>query len=741
MFKSIARPLSIVAAAALAWAVAVGGLGGGIASEEETHGDLISSNYGQFPIYFESNQGQTAEGVDFVSRGEGYSLFLTPSEAVFSLRPMTEQDSAAIDPNLDLGQPASDKRAVLRMKIRDANPEPRITASEELPGKSNYFIGNDPSKWQTDVAHYARVEYADVYPGIDLAYYGNPGQLEYDFIVAPGADPDQIALVFEGADEIEIETEGSLVLKTDSGAVRQQKPLIYQETSEGRQRVEGKYVLAGENDVGFEIGRFDRSNTLVIDPVLVYSTYLGGSGASFAEFGLGIAVDSLGQANVTGRVDSADFPLESPIQPVLGGTNDAFIAKLNAAGTALVYSTFFGGSDFEIGTAIAADGSGNAYATGSTGSADFPLAGAFQPVFGGGPDAFSGDAYVVKLDATGSLVYSTYLGGSDRDRGDGIAVDAGGDAYVTGNTASLDFPTAFPFQPAFAGGPTFGGDGFVTRFNSTGAALVYSTYLGGSARDNARQIRVDGAGNAFVVGVTRSIDFPVTAGAFQPASAGITDVFVSQLNAAGSALNYSTYFGGSSSDSGFGIAIDDSGDAYITGWTQSVDLPVTPGAFQPAPLSFLTAFVARLNAAGSGIVYATYLGGTVLDQGLGIAVDSGDNAWVTGNAQSSNFPLLDPIDATFQPGNEAFITQVNPAGTGLLFSTFLGGNRGEFGQAIALDPAENVYITGATQSITFPTTPGAVQTVYGGTREVVCVKFCKKYFRKIQFLSVDRRRA
>ena len=508
------------------------------------------------------------------------------------------------------------------------------------------------------------MKYEGVYPGVDLVYYGNQGgQLEYDFVVAPGADPSVIALdVAAGLTRhpssknggvkppLQIDPSGDLVVKTDGGEVRFQKPVVYQAPISSGQRttdygqrtpVDGHYLLHASNRVGFEVGSYDRTRPLFIDPVLSYSTYLGGSGA---DIGNGIAVDSSGNAYVTGYTDSPDFPTANP--PADCGncgsySNGAFVAKLNPAGSALVYVTFLGPA---TPSGVAVDAAGNAYLTGSTNSTDFPTVSPFQATCGtcsqGNPTSF-----VAKLNAAGSaLVYSTYLGGSGYDEGQAIAVDAAGNAYVTGMTTSNDFPTVNPIQ---ANCDDCGirnyiyCDAFVSKLNPNGSALIYSTYLGGSGYDIGQGIAVDAAGNAYVMGWTLSTDFP-TANPLQRNSGGGSDAFVAKLNPAGSALVYSTYLGGSGDDFGSGIAVDAAGNAYVTGETSSPDFP-TANPVQPSPGGNWDAFVAKLNPAGSALVYSTYLGGSQGDGGSGIAVDAAGNAYVTGGTNSTNFPTDNPL--------------------------------------------------------------------------------------------------
>jgi len=718
----------------------------------------LATAYGRFPLSFEANQGQTDGRVKFLSRGSGYSLFLTPTEAVMTLKSFSRESQArgqnVLAGHLGLlsaraangflqkkgGADLQDKPAVqetvLRMKLVGANPAPKMLGVNELSGKSNYFIGDDPKKWHRNVPTYAKVNYQRVYAGVDLVYHGTQGKLEYDFVVVPGADPGVIGLRFEGAERLEIDAQGNLVLRTAAGELRQHKPVVYQEVAGARYAVPGSYVLRGRYEAGFEIGPYDASQPLTIDPVLSYSTYLGGVGG---DLGYGIAVDAAGNAYITGSTESSNFPTTAGAYRTnfQGGVADAFVAKLNPTGTALLYSTYLGGSGYDEGYGIAVDAVGNAYVTGHTDSTNFPTtSGAFQTIFGVGGFA---DAFVTKLDPNGTaLLYSTYLGGDNYDEGNGIAVDAAGNAYVTGDANSADFPTTpGAFQPTLGGGTCFGGpcsDAFVTKLNPTGTAVVYSTYLGGSGNEagfDSGGIAVDSAGNTYVTGVTRSVDFPTTASAFQTTYGGGTcgvspnifpcgDAFVTKLNPVGSALVYSTYLGGSVEDASCGIALDSAGHAFVTGTTFSTNFPTTPSAFQTSFGGYNEAFVTKINPTGTALVYSTYLGGSSLDEGFGIAVDSAGNAYITGRTQSTNFPTT---TSAFQPifGGfyDAFVTKLNPVGDALAYSTYLGGSGAEGGDlypggGIAVDSAGKAYVTGSTSSASFPTSPGAFQTFFAG---------------------------
>jgi hypothetical protein len=789
----------------------------------------IVENYGKLPLSFEANTGQADKSVKFLSRGSGYELYLTGNEAVLELQDsgVRIQDSgprakpfgamSALPRTKDEGQRTTN--SVLRLKVVNANRDAAVTGADELPGKVNYFIGNDPAKWQTSVPTYARVRYTGIYPGIDLVYYGNPsadGQLEYDFVVAPGADPGVIALdVAAGLSRhpssksggvpirsgqvpppLQIATDGDLVIKSDGGEIRFHKPVVYQEQftvdssqftvqdekrnttdnqkskTQNRKFLEGRYVLTAANQIHFALGAYDHTRPLVIDPVLEYSTYLGGSGLDTAT---AIAVDSAGNAYVAGGTTSTNFPVtEGAFQTTshaAANAGNAFVTKLNPTGTALVYSTYLGGSGGDTANAITVDTAGNAYVAGQTYSTDFPVTpGAFQTM---NKAAANGDAnaFAAKLNPTGTaLVYSTYLGGSgvsaftpySGDKGNAIAVDAPGDAYVAGETYSTDFPvTPGAYQTTNNGAAKDDANAFVAKLNPAGTALVYSTYLGGSgdkySSGSTTLLAVDYSGNAYIAGATSSTDFPVTPGAFQTtnhAANSFNNVFVTKLNPTGSALVYSTFLGGSggsccSGDVASGLAVDTSGNVYVTGTAQSTDFPVTTGAFQTTNHSrYGNAFVTMLNPTGTALVYSTYLGGsggainlmpTLAmaggDQASGLAIDSSGNVYATGSTASADFPVTQGAYQTTNHdqcgyvggcigGYNAFITELNSTGSALVYSTYLGGSGinpmdfvgvlefgyGDQAKALALDNSGNVYVTGSAVSYDFPVTAGAFQT-------------------------------
>ncbi len=711
----------------------------------------LAEKYGKIPLSFEANQGQTDARVKFLSRGRGYSLFLTGDEAVLALQKKVAQHppfgAAALPDPLPSSGPkkksdneverpwdrkagpalpfpsrrladSAESSTVLRMRLIGANASAAVTGAGELPGKSNYFLGNDPHKWRTNVPTYARVKYKDVYQGVDLVYYGSQsGRLEYDFVVAPGANPTAIALAV-GAEPprahrdapLQIAADGDLVIPTESGEVRFQKPLIYQESSGGRREIPGGYVLKGAREVAFKVGAYDPTRPLVIDPVLAYSTYLGGSDRDSVS---SVAVDASGNAYVTGFTSSSNFPTTAgAFQTALAGGANVFVTKLNPGGSALAYSTYLGGSGYDGGTGIAVDPSGNAYVGGAGDSNDFPITpGAFQTSRAGY------NPFVTKLNSTGSaLVYSTYLAGASgvADIYD-LTVDSSGSAYVTGDTNSSDFPTTsgvFQTQRGCSYGCT---NAFVTKLNPSGSGLGYSTYLGGSSYEIGVGIAVDSSGHAYVTGLTDSNDFPTTAGAFQAFLEGVGDAFVTKLNPSGSGLVYSTYLGGSGYDVGDGVAVDASGNTYVTGFTWSSNFPTTVGAFQTLLAGTTNAYVTKLNSSGSALIYSTYLGGSGSDNGFRIAVDPSGNAYVSGSSTSKNFPTTSGAFQTTLAGSQnPFFTEMNPSGSALVYSTYIGGSGSDIGGVIAVDTLGNAYLAGQTSSSDFPTTAGAFQTTFGG---------------------------
>lgn len=568
----------------------------------------VSLSYDQIPLSFEPNRGQADSHVAFLTQGSGYGLSLTSDGAVLSLyhkSPTGESQSAAL--------PAADT-ALVRMSLLGSNPFASVVGVDRLTGISNYLLGNNPSAWHTNIPTYARVEYQGVYPGIDLIYYGNQRQLEYDYIVAPGADPGAISMAFAGAQSISMDGEGNLLLGTAGGTVMEHAPVVYQESSGVRQVVPGRYVIDGNGHVGVAVGNYDRFRPLVIDPILGFSTYFGGG---FADEGDGIAADPAGNVYVTGVQSVYTYPTPtsevfvrkydanggSVYSTYLNGGGDAFVTKLSPDGATLAYSTYLGGEFEDQANGIAVDSTGNAYITGNTSSTNytvstfFPILNALQPGYAGGQY----DAFLTKLSTTGSPVYSTYIGGRDYDIARGVAVDGSGSVYVAGNTFSSDFPTVNALQPGFAGGllngPDAYGDGFVLKVNSAGSALLDSTYLGGTGQDGALAVALDASGNVYVAGATNSLDFP-TRNSIQGNNAGAYDGFLTKIDADWTALDYSTYLGGQDIDKSLGVAVDAGGNAYITGKTASTNFP-TVNPSQGSNAGSSDAFVAKVVPSGT----------------------------------------------------------------------------------------------------------------------------------------------
>jgi len=707
------------------------------------------------PLAFERNQGQSASQVQYISRGAGYTMLLTSRGAVLNLRKGGARSVAATV-------------STLRMNlVGAASAQP--AGEQRLAGVSNYLIGSDPSKWRTGVEHFAKVHYRDVYPGIDLVYYGNQRQLEYDFVVAPGADPNRIRMEFDGVKSMRLDANGDLVLNCDGGELRQHKPLVYQRDGAARREISGRYVIEGRK-VSFQLAKYDAGKPLVVDPKISYSTYVG---STSDEGAFDVAVDASGNAYITGITGSSGFPTTTGALDTSFGPNplgiamafgDAFVTKIAADGKTLVYSTFVGGNGADGGNAIAVDSTGNAVICGATTSTDFPLSSnAYQTSLRG--SIIQSAMFVTKLNAAGNgVLYSTLLGGGSdlfeiTFEGSGIALDASGKIYFAGQTTSRTFPTKNAAQASWGGGDE---DAFVAKFDPSATpganSLVYSTYLGGSANETALAVVPGSDGSAYVRGGTCSSNFPTTASAYQTSRKGDCDAFITKVSSDGKQFLYSTYLGGTGyeygvltggssgplaglgvtiptiyssefggSAYGSGLAIDGSGILHITGATTSTDFPVTQGCYQSTSKGGgLEAFYVKMDLTKTGtaaLVYSTYLGGNNFDRALAVAVDSTGQAFIRGETKSSNFPVSsDAIQATLGGGFDAFLTKFDAAGK-MVFSTYLGGNNDEqslFG--VKLDASGNVYIGGASKSGNYPTTTGAYQTTNKGTWDAVVTK-------------------
>ena len=627
---------------------------------------------------FETNDGQAPAAVKFLAHDRGNTLFLTPTNAMWRFP----------------GREA-------RMEFVGADKSAHMTGVNPLGSHSNYFIGRDPKMWRTNIANYGKVRCQNVYPGIDVVYKRTQHELEFDFVIYPGANPESIQLRFESVDRPLLDR-GDVV----AGDIRIRKPFAYQARGGRRTPVVADFILTQNDRVTLKVGAYDHARLLTIDP-LVYSTYLGGSGNDVP---FGMAIDASGNVYVTGSTTSTDFPTTAgAVGRSDAGPLDAFVTKLDSTGSVVLYSTYLGGIGVERGSAVAVDAAGDAYVTGYTDSSDFPTtAGALNRTVRGS------DAFVVKLNPSGSsLLYSTLLGGSQHDDSRNIAIDAAGNAYITGETWSPDFPTSIG---AIATSIVGSADAYITKLNPTGSAVVYSTLLGGSGFDQPWGLAVDSADNAFIAGLTESPNFPTTPGAFRTIFGGPSnDAFVAKVNSSGTALLYSTYLGGSSTDQAFGLAIDRAGNAYVTGYTSSADFPTTASAFDTTFGGAVDAFVTKLNASGSAALYSTYLGGTLGDFGNAIAVDGFGDAYVAGSTGSTEFPTTaNAFSTTINGLGDAFLVKFNAAGSALLYSTFIGGSIGDTAYALALDDSGNAYIAGASGSDNFPTTPGAFSRKFSG---------------------------
>ncbi|HUQ91723.1 MAG TPA: SBBP repeat-containing protein [Bryobacteraceae bacterium] len=671
----------------LAWLfVAVGST----ATEAKPLKPLSVSN---LPVVFEENRGQSSPEVRYTARTGRYSLELTDSGVKVAVA----------------GRNGSTGR--LHLQWLQASRNPKISGLAPTGGVSNYLKGPGPRGWTLNVPHYSRVRYRAVYPGIDLVFYGNRQNLEFDFVIAPGADPSAVRMRVQGAKRLRVDKDGALVCAMAHGELRLQKPVLYQPTPHGRKEVDGAFVIAGGDVVAFRVGGYDRSETLVIDPTLV-TAYVGGRDADIVT---AVATDPSGNIYAAGYTTSVNFPLSAtPFKSVLTpGDADAFVLKMDSTMSTVLYATFLGGPSGDYANAIAADSSG-AYITGTT-IGRFPTtSGAFREVTSQSPTIFA-----AKLNASGgALIYATYLDGAGA--GQGIAVDSSGNAYVAGFTYTANFSTTTgAFQRIYGSGT----DAFVVKLNSTGTTELYSTFLGGAAEDIATGIKVDVNGAAYVTGFTSSPDFPVSPGAFRTAYSGSTDAFAAKLNAAGSALLYSTFLGGPSVDRAHALDVNLSGEAFIAGQTYSSSYPTTAGAFRTTSGGGGDAFVTKLNAGGTGLVYSTFLGGSGVctvpdpfriyqcDAAFGIAIDSAGQAYAAGLAGSS-FPVAGAQQPAAAGNGDAFLTWINAAGSDLLYSTYIGGSGGEVALAVAYSTASGAIVGGFTNSLNLPVS--GFDTTHGG---------------------------
>lgn len=674
----------------------------------------------QHHMYFEENKGQSDAIVNFVSRGAGYSVFLTPEGAILRLT-QDPSDPQMLEP--EANSLYKGKSAVLGMTIVGASEAPAVIGEESLSGVSHYLKGKDPKEWVNDVRHFRAVRYSEIYRNIDLVYQGNQGQLQYDFVLKPGANANAIKMRIRGADSIRLRQDGSLVLETILGELVQQAPLIFQDIGGERRQVAGGFELSDDNLITFHVADYDAKRKLIIDPTLDYSTYLGGTDA---DEGDRVFTDSDGNIVVSGSTNSVDFPVENALQPGFGGSGtfflgDAFVSKFTADGSTLLFSTYVGGSGGDFPQGMTLDSANDIVVGGRTESTDFPTIAAFQPDFAGG---ILEDAFVFKLAKDGSsLIFSTYLGGVDIghifEEARAVIVDGADNIFVIGNTSAPDFPTTHVLNgtPCADSGDPREADVFIAQFDPTGS-LVFATCFGGTSRDAGRNLALDSSGNLFIAGWTESLDFPMI-NALQPVSGGATafslplEAWVAKVDSTAINVLFSTYLGGTESEFLQGMVVDSSDNVVVVGSTDSADFPVV-NAFQPLyagpPPDPITptggdGFVAKIASDGSALVFSTFLGGENSDGAFVNDIDAGDRIYVAGFTDSEDFPVQAPIQATLGSVGvgDGYVTVFTPDGSELEFSSYLGGSeRDTITRGLHVADSGSVFTTGTTASLDFP---------------------------------------
>ena len=639
------------------------------------------------------------------------------------------------------------------MRVVGARETARFQGIEETGTLFHFFKGSDPTKWVAHVPTFRKLVCNEIYPGTDMLLTFTDQGVEYAFEMQPGTDPGQIELAYEGVDGLRVDSEGNLVVDTPLGPMKETAPIIFQGAGKKSKCVPGKFQIRGRDRLtasfsyGFALHKYDGSERVVIDPILVYSSFLGGSSK---EYGWGVALDSSGCAYVAGYTESNNFPTKNGYQlTYAGGTWDAFVTKYSTDGLTVAYSSYLGGTLDDQGHGLAVDSSGCAYVTGYTRSTDFPTTdGAYDTTHNGGPDVF-----LTKLSADGgTLSYSTYLGGSDETtHGDNpldVAVDTSGYAYVTGRTFSGDFPVTTGAYQTTKNNGTATPDVFISKFNETGSSLLYSTYVGGSDTDYGYGIAVDGSGYVFVGGWTDSTNFPTTVNAFQTANEGNADALVFKLNPAGggaSDLIYSTYLGGTQNDAGLDLAIDSSGYAYLTGYTcSSTDFPIQSAYQSTFRGGVSDAFVTKVATDGQSLSYSTYLGGSddahateIPESGRGIAV-LGSVPYVVGYTNATDFPKANAYQGANKGNYDLFLTSLNSTGAALSYSTYLGDANNDIGLRIAVDTSGNAYATGYVGS-GFPQVNPAQSSFGGGTYDAFVLKFDGASATLVDLVSFEAR--
>jgi hypothetical protein len=712
----------------------------------------MQATYGDIPLAFEANHGQTGPQVKFLAHTPSYNVFLSSGQMVLSIRPSTiisheKGSGTGISSSQTLlnaeGRPSSpgrfqnNKTELVRLSLIDSNQNAEIAGEDRQPGIVNYFIGNRPEKWRTKIPTYKRIRYKNIYPGIDLLYYGNQSRVEHDFIVAPGADPIKIELGVEGVDSLNINSNGDLILTKGKDAICFRAPKAYQESNGVRTSVTAGYVISNATHISFSISQYNRTLPLIIDPVLVYSTFLGGS---MDDAAVAVQVDSSGNAYVAGYTDSVDFPGTLQNGPPPSGMN-TFVAKLDATGSNLIYADYIGGTGDDYAFAMVIDASGDALLTGNTGSTDFPTVEPYQAQNSGTESAF-----VTKISPDGSsLLYATYLGGTAASQGNAIGLDGSGNIYVAGSTYAIDFPTSNAYQTTVS--PNQNGDygeyGFVAEFTPDGSSLIYSTYLAGNTNlpqscqagtcwpspyNTVTAMAVDANGDAYVAGSTNTYNFPVTDGAYQTSNSTSwnQDVgFICKYTQSGT-IGYCTYYGALAGTSNYlypsAIAVDSAGSPYVVGSTSPWNIPITtPNICGPQNGNCDSGFITKFDSAGAAVLYSTYLSSGIFAVPWSLFVDANGDAYVSSVAQTGWISLVDPIES-YAGGRDLYIQEIDPTGGALIFSTFMGGSEDDYPGGIAVDSGGSIYLTGFTYSVDYPVTAGALQATLAGQMNVFVSK-------------------
>ena len=673
----------------------------------------LIANLASMPLAFTQNRGQWDERVLFRAETGGVTFFFCENEVhylfVREINQLAQVQSPRLaDSPFDSMRPRHKIESVfINVQFIESNPNPQIVVKNRLSHNSNYFYGSDPAKWRSDVPNFSSIVYKDIYSGIDLEYYANGKSMKYDFLAGPGADISLIKLKYRGIENLSASESGDLRIQTSLGTVSEKSPYCYQQIDGHLTEIPCGYIIYSDSSFGFSLGQSVNSeHSIVIDPELVYATYLGGSGN---DEGYAIALDSKGHAYVTGSTRSIDFPLAHPFDDSLGCYEDIFVTKISATGDQLIYSTFIGSADqnqgLDDGHDIKVDTHGNAYVTGYCGR-DFPTLNAYDSTYNG-----HGEAYLLKLSAEGnSLIFNTYLGGASTDFGNGLFIDSFYNVYVTGHTTSSDFPTVNAYDASINDQNVSDGDVFISKFSAAGDSLIFSTFLGGNGYDTGLDLAADPSGNVYITGWTESTNFPVVM-YYDSSLWGGSDAFVAKLSPGGDELIYSTYLVSRDEDSGTGIAVDQSGHAYVVGVTDSTGFPLS-NAYDGSFGGELDAFLTKFALNGRSLVYSTYLGGFRREVAFDVCLDSIDCAYVTGYSGSSNFPIFNPYDGSIS-GCDVFITRFSVPGNNIMFSTFLGGSGFEEGHRIAVNDFGDIYVAGYTYSNDFYS-PDAFDTTFDG---------------------------